>query len=99
MTDEGRVALGGFLLAASGLVRLARAAVSERDGSPVARFEVVFPSAPDPFEISSALESLSVACSRCGEEVITLQEPVIARRYLALRGWAAQARPAERSTA
>jgi len=51
----------------------------------VARFEVGFGSAPSPSEISSALESLSVGCSLCGEEIKMLQDPAIARRFLALR--------------
>ena len=100
LPDECHRAIGGFLLAASGLVRLVRAAVSAGEGRPVARFEVVFSTPPSPFEISSALESLSVGCSLCGEEIKTLQEPAVARSYLALRGWGSgQARRPERSTA
>ena len=61
-------------------------------GAPLAaQFEVVFGTAPSPLEISSALESLSVGCSLCGEEIKALQAPAIAERYLALRGWGADA--------
>ena len=87
--EECRQAIGGFLLAASGLVRMGRASVNTNGTSPVAQFEVVFGTAPSPSEISSALESLSVGCSLCGEEIKTLQVPAIAERYLALRGWGA----------
>lgn len=89
ITEECRQAVGGFLLAACGLVRMARASVNANGTPPVARFEVVFATAPSPMEISSALESLSVGCSLCGEEIKTLQVPAIAERYLALRGWGA----------
>jgi hypothetical protein len=89
--EECWQAVAGFLLAACGLVRMARASVNA-NGMPLApRFEVVFGSAPSPVEISSALESLSVCCSLCGEEIRTLQVPAIAERYLALRGWGADA--------
>jgi hypothetical protein len=87
ITEECRRAVGGLLLAASGLVRMGRASVNTNDTSPVARFEVVFGTAPSPLEISSALESLSIAYSRCGEEIKTLQAPAVAECYLALRGW------------
>lgn len=89
--EECRQAVAGFLLAAGGLVRMARASVNAK-GTPVAaRFEVVFGIPPSPLEISSALESLSVCCSLCGEEIRTLRVPAIAERYLALRGWGADA--------
>jgi hypothetical protein len=61
--EECRQAIGGLLLAASGLVRLGRASVTAQGASSVAQFEVVFGTAPSPSEISSALESLSVGCS------------------------------------
>ena len=86
VTEPGRFALAGLLLAASGHIRMARASVSQNGGPPVAQFEILFETAPSPFEISSALETLSVACSLCGEEIKSLQNPVIAERYLALRG-------------
>jgi hypothetical protein len=91
ITDQCRQAIGGFLLAASGLVRMARASVTTNGTSAVAQFEVVFGTAPSPLEISSALESLSVSCSLCGEEIKTLTAPAIGERFLALRGWGADA--------
>jgi hypothetical protein len=95
ITKECRQAVAGFLLAASGLVRMGRASVDAKGTSPVAQLEVVFGTAPSPLEISSALESLSIAYSRCGEEIKTLQSPAIAKRYLALRGWSANMAPSE----
>jgi hypothetical protein len=89
LSDECRQAVGGFLLAASGLVRMGRASVNTAGSSPVAQFVVIFGTPPSPSEISNALESLSVGCSLCGEEIKMLQAPAIAERYLALRGWSA----------
>jgi hypothetical protein len=98
ITDECRQAMGRFLLDASALVRMARASVMTSGGSTVAQFEAVFGTAPNPLEISTALECLSVACSLCGEEVKALQTPAIAERYLALRAGATPAtRPNERT--
>ena len=85
-----RRAIGGFLLAASGAVRLARAAITSGELWPVARFEVVFATPPCPSEISSALESLHVGCGLCGEEIKTLQDPIVAQHYLELQGWVAR---------
>ena len=82
-----RQAIGGLLLAASGAVRLARAAIAPGEVPPVARLEIVFAGAPSPLEMASALESLSVACSHCGEEINMLQDHAVAQRYLELRGW------------
>jgi hypothetical protein len=85
--EQSRPAVGGFLLAASGLVRTVRASVDSQGTFPAARFEVVFGTALNPSEFSSALECLSVACSCCVEEVKTLQVPDLAELYIALRGW------------
>jgi hypothetical protein len=82
-----RQAIAGMLLAASGVVRLCRAAIVSDESACVARLEVVFAAAPCVFEISSALESLSVACSLVGEEINLLLDPVAARHYLETRGW------------
>lgn len=82
LDGEIREAVAIFLLSVSGVVRLARAALA----ADVARLEVAFVAPPCAAEISSALESLSVGCSLCGEEVKMLQDPAIARSFLALRG-------------
>jgi len=87
LTDPSRRAVASLLLRASGVVCMARASLGTGEGTQIAQFDVVFESAPTASEISIALESLSVACSICGEaEIKTLQSPVIAERYLALRG-------------
>ena len=88
ISEECRQAIGGFLLSLSGRVRMGRASVNASGTLSAVQFEVVFETAPGPLEISSALESLSVACSLCGEdEIKALQMPEIAESYLALRGW------------
>ena len=81
LAEESRGAIATFLLSASGALRLARAAV----GTNGTRLEVAFSTLPTSHEISSALESLSVGCSLCGEETKMLLDPAIARRFQALR--------------
>jgi hypothetical protein len=93
-SEDSRRAIAGLLLAASGVVRMVRATMSPDQTLPVAQLEAVFGTAPSPSEISSALESLSVGCSLCGEELKTLQAPTVAQRYLSLRRW--EANPARR---
>jgi hypothetical protein len=78
---DSRDAAAEFLLSACGALRFARAAVS----ADVAKLEIIFAAPPCAAEISSALESLSVGVQLCGEEIKTLQDPAIARRYLAMR--------------
>lgn len=95
ITEECRQAIGGLLLTASGLVRMGRASVGAKGTASLAQLEVVFGTTPSPEEISSALESLSVGCSLCGEEIKALQVPAIAERYLTLRGWGPEQRPGE----
>jgi hypothetical protein len=94
-SEESQRAIAGLLLAASGVVRMVRATMSTDQTQPVAQLEAVFGTTPSPSEISSALESLSVGCSLCGEEIKTLQTPTVAQRYLALRGWEANAATGE----
>jgi hypothetical protein len=82
VSTECRDAIASFLLSASGVLRMARAAVK----ADTARLEVLFATPPSSSEISSSLDGLSVGCSLCGEEVKTLQDPAIAQHYFALRG-------------
>lgn len=90
--EDSREAIAGLLLSLSRRIRMGRASVETSGSSPTVQFEVVFRTMPGPSEISSALESLSVACSLCGEEEIkALQVPAIAESYLALRGWEPEA--------
>lgn len=86
LEGESREAVATLMLSASGVVRLARAALV----ADVAQLEVAFIAPPCAVEISSALESLSVGCSLCGEEIKMLQDPAIARQFLALRGRSAE---------
>jgi hypothetical protein len=95
IAEECRQAVAGLLLTACGLVRMGRASVNANGTTGVAQFEVGFETVPSPIEISSALESLSVGCSLCGEEIKALQVPAIAKRYLALRGWVRNSGPAK----
>jgi len=81
LAGESRDAIATLLLSVSGMVRLARAVLVAE----VAQLEVSFNAPACAAEISSALESLSVGCSLCGEEIKMLQDPAIARRFLALR--------------
>jgi hypothetical protein len=78
--------MANLLLAASGALRLARAAVVMDGPAWVARLEAVFGSLPCAAEISTSLESCSVGCSICGSEIKTLLDPAIAQRFLELRG-------------
>jgi hypothetical protein len=91
VSEETRQSIADLLLGASAFVRMTRASVTTNQTAPVAQFEVVFGTAPSPSELSSALECLSTGCSLCGEEIKMLQTPAIAERYLALRGWGADA--------
>jgi hypothetical protein len=99
LSDVSRQAIAKLLLNASAFVRMVRASVSAAETSSAANFEAVFASAPTPQEIAAALNSLSVACSICGEELLTLQTPAIAERFLQLmeRETVLAARPNERT--
>jgi hypothetical protein len=71
-----------LLLRLNGLVNMARAALAPRDSFSAAVLEVSLPGAPDPDDLVAALESLSVACACCGEEVQSLFSAPVAERYL-----------------
>ena len=86
-SQPSRQALGVLLLTACGLVRFARAAVEEKGGQALARFEVRFSTAPSALELTHALAALSVACRLCAQEAKALQDEEIAGKYLAIRGW------------
>jgi hypothetical protein len=73
---------------------MARVSICADQAPPAAQFEIIFGGAPSPSEFSSALESLSVGCSLCGQEIKMLLATAVAERYLALRGRGA--RPADR---
>ena len=79
--DECRRALSTLLLRASGAVRLARAAIEEKEDQTLARFEASFASAPCAAELHHALSALSVACALCGQEAKALQDEFVAKNY------------------
>jgi hypothetical protein len=80
--EWSRRALSAMLLRASGLVRFARAAISEDGGQEAALFEVMFQSLPSVVELSHALSALSIACRLCGREVTMLRDERIAKNYV-----------------
>jgi hypothetical protein len=84
-SETSRKAAAVFLLVASGLTRLARAAMLEDEGSVRARFEVRFEREPRAREIGHALGALSVACREFGREARALGNEEIARVYSVAR--------------
>jgi hypothetical protein len=81
-----REAIAHLLLAASGVVRLARAVVEEETGDRQAvGFEVELDRRPGAAELDHALASLSVAARLCGREVRALMDETVAGLYLAAR--------------
>jgi len=82
-----RQALAVLLLAACGMVRLARAVVYESSGAETAGFEVRFTGTPSADELKHALASLSVACCLCALEAKAMEDESLASAYLAVRGW------------
>jgi len=77
-----RLAVAGFLLAASRRLRLARPAVDEDKDGVVARLEVVFGMAPSGLELASAFEALSVGADLCASQIETLGHETVARNFL-----------------
>jgi len=82
---ESAEAIGLFLLAAAGEVRMARPAMETAAGKAAARFEFIFSTAPDAVQLAHAFSALSVACQVCAAEVKALRNPDVARDFLALR--------------
>jgi hypothetical protein len=67
-----RQAVACLLLRVCGVVRMARAAADTGDGTPHARFEVVFGSRPCAAELAHAFAALSVACRLASREAAVL---------------------------
>lgn len=86
-SGERGLALAGFLLIASGCVRLARPAVRRQQHETAAFFEVCFASAPSAVELAHAYSALSVACRLCGREAKAFEDERVARAFLAARGF------------
>lgn len=87
LSEDCRKAVGGLLLSASEIVRMARGLATEEDGRITAAFEVAFPDRPSAQELRLALSALSVAARTCGREVKALGNETVAAQYLAVRGW------------
>ena len=95
LSRDSRHSLGHLLLRASGSLRLVRASAWTKSGEAGLAFEVFIPTreTPRPAEIDHALSALSMACSVCGPEAEALQDRVLARNYLRMRGRASHGNP------
>ena len=81
---ESVSALGVLLLSAGSAMRMVRPVCETSDGKISPRLEVDFSAVPAAAQLAHALSSLSVACQFCAEEVQALQDPNVAREFLAL---------------
>ena len=82
-------AIGTLLLAAAGVVRMARP-VLERPGEKLsAEWQVSLGEAATAQQLRHALAALSVACRVCARELKLLEDESIANAYLRVRGWSA----------
>ncbi len=84
LSREQHQALGLYLLAAGGALRMARTTVVSTGEGVVARSEVRLTS-PGPAELRSALAALSVAFSLCSREAQCFEDERVARMYLSTR--------------
>jgi hypothetical protein len=81
---DAQRALAIFLLESGAALRFARPVCASGAGKTTARFEVVFSPAPTAAQLAHALASLSLAAQFCLEESRALQDPAVAREFLAL---------------
>ena len=83
LSPPGRDALGTLLLVASGLIRLARAAVvADGDEETTALFEVRLAPPLGEGDLDHALSALAAAARLCGREVDALRRAPLARTFL-----------------
>ena len=82
LAESSRAAIGDLLIAASSAVRWVRA-VDNGDG--VLLLEVCLSARVSATEIDRALSALAVACEACAPEVMALEDPLVAERYLSVR--------------
>jgi hypothetical protein len=80
-----RSALGIYLLAACGALRMARVSAAEAEGSVSVSFEVRLID-PEPAELSHALAALSVAAGLCSREAQCFENQETAEIYLLTNG-------------
>lgn len=81
----GSVAAAGLLLLTTGgVVRLARPVMETDGGKVLPRLEAAFSTSPTAAQLAHALAGLSVAWQLCAEEAGALQDPDLAREFLAL---------------
>ncbi len=83
-----RVALGAFLLAASGALRLVRAAAALNGERETAGLEVVLTSPLSASDLDTALGGLASAYDQLGPEALALRHDRLASEYLAVSGCA-----------
>lgn len=76
-------AITRFLLSAGGVLRLARAAVTDEGERETALLQAHLPFAPDSSLLVHALASLSVGVHIAGREITALMNPDVAGRFLA----------------
>jgi hypothetical protein len=81
---ESVSALGVLFLKVGAAVRMARPVFETGEGKVLARFEVTFSAVPAAAHLAHALSALSVAAQFGAEEARVLQEPDVAREFLAL---------------
>jgi len=90
--EDCRQAAGLFLLQLAGLVRLVRPALCVINDRPTLQLQSYLDVAPTPADLNRALEALCVAAQRSAREIaVLLHDESIAGRWLALRGWSAEA--------
>lgn len=80
-------AAAGLLLAASGVVRLARAAVTGGRENPRATLEVLVEPAASPSDLGHALSALDLAARTVAAEWRLVHDARVARHYAAVCGW------------
>lgn len=92
VTDDlnrvSRKALGLYLLAATGMMKMVRAAAGGSNGSarPL-RLEAVSDASSGHYDLNHVLSALSCAAGLCAREVGVFNSERLAREYLSMRGW------------
>jgi hypothetical protein len=91
-TEKSRQAAALLLLKVGGVVRLVRPAIALAGEREMLQLQAPLGPAPGAGELDHALAALSIACRMCQREAaLLLSDESIARRYLSLCGWSAEA--------